>query len=98
MIINGEMAAKPRFYFRNDLLHVRYNVDRAVELTKEEKEELIAKIESGADKHETLKELWKRLIDTEKRPLIKDGIKCAIEKYGAGENFGKKFENSDFKN
>ena len=34
--IEGELAIKPYYYFRNGHLHVRYNVDRAIELSEAE--------------------------------------------------------------
>ena len=34
--INGDIAIKPYYYFRNGLLHVRYTVDRCIELSPDE--------------------------------------------------------------
>lgn len=87
MVINSETACKPKFYVRNNLLHVRYKVDRAIEITDAEKEELHKKLEYNADKQQTLKDLWCFLSLTAARPIIEDGIAYATEKYCAGKGF-----------
>ena len=73
--VNGETAMKPYYYFRNGLLHIRYNVDRCIELTPSE----IAKLKvdltsSGRDKQEVLAEAWNFFTTCVEKPIIKDGI------------------------
>ena len=41
-VIAGERAIKPFYYIRNGVLHARYNVDRAIELTQEDETEIKA--------------------------------------------------------
>ena len=73
--VNGETAMKPYYYFRNGLLHIRYNVDRCIELTPSE----IAKLKvdltsSGRDKQEVLADAWNFFTTCVEKPIIKDGI------------------------
>lgn len=73
--INGETAIKPYYYFRNGLLHVRYGVDRCVELSPSE----IAKLKvdmttSGKDKQQILADAWNFFTTCVEKPIIKDGI------------------------
>ena len=75
--INGELAIKPYFYYRNGLLHVRYLVDRCYELTKEEADELkkeIAYTDNPADKQAVLAQAWQDCSDNPDKEFIKDGI------------------------
>ena len=34
--VEGELAIKPYYYFRNGYLHIRYNVDRVIKLSETE--------------------------------------------------------------
>ena len=72
--INGETAIKPYWYYRNGLLHVRYNVDRCIELTTAEVTKLKVDLSAGTDKQEILAKLWNLLTVTMERPIIMDGI------------------------
>lgn len=73
--INGEIAIKPYYYLRNGLLHVRYTVDRCVELTSTE--EAKAKVDitlKPEEKQNILAKLWTLISKQVGRPIIMDGI------------------------
>ena len=80
-IINGDIAVKPYYYLRNGLLHVRYTVDRAVNLSKDEemrvKEELT---EAPVQKQQILGREWNLQTVMNEKPIIMDGIKAAEER------------------
>lgn len=74
--INGETAIKPYYYFRNRLLHVRYTVDRCIELSPSEAEELKRKLaENPADKQGIFSKAWSFFTDCVEKTVIHDGIK-----------------------
>ena len=61
-IINGETAIKPYYYMRNGVLHARYTVDRAVELSESEEKELKDKITlEPYNKQDILAKSWNLL-------------------------------------
>lgn len=73
--VNGETAIKPYYYLRNGLLHVRYTVDRCVELSSTE----IAQVKldltaSPADKQGVLAKAWNFFTVTVGKAIIMDGI------------------------
>lgn len=73
--INGEIAIKPYYYMRNGLLHVRYTVDRCVELTSTEVAK--AKVDitlHPEEKQNILGKMWSLLSKQVGRPIIMDGI------------------------
>lgn len=73
--ICGETAIKPYYYMRNGLLHVRYTVDRCVELTPSEVAKLKVDITANPDKKQTiLEEMWNFLTLSVERKIINDGI------------------------
>lgn len=75
--INGELAIKPYFYYRNGLLHVRYIVDRCYELTKEESDHLkkeLYETQSSNEKQAVLAQAWQDCSDNPDKEFIKDGI------------------------
>lgn len=73
--INNEIAIKPYYYYRNGLLHVRYNVDRCLRLTKEEACLLKQKLTTTPDeKQKILEEAWKEFYESGDKILILDGI------------------------
>lgn len=80
--VEGELAIKPYYYFRNGYLHIRYNVDRAIELSEAEalklKNDMTA---SPADKQSVLAKAWNFFEKTVCKPVIHDGLK-EIEKKG----------------
>ena len=80
-IINGDIAVKPYYYLRNGLLHVRYTVDRAVNLSNDEvmrvKEELN---KDPARKQQILGREWNLQTVMNGKPIIMDGIKAAEER------------------
>ena len=73
--ICGETAIKPYYYMRNGLLHVRYTVDRCVELTPSEVTKLKVDITANPEKKQTiLEEMWNLLTVSVERNIIHDGI------------------------
>ena len=73
--INGEIAIKPYYYMRNGLLHVRYTVDRCIELTSTEVAK--AKVDitlHPEEKQNILAKLWALISKQVGRPIIMDGI------------------------
>lgn len=73
--ICGETAIKPYYYMRNGLLHVRYTVDRAVNLTPAEVTKLKVDITANPEKKQTvLEEMWNLLTVSVGREIIHDGI------------------------
>ena len=80
-IINGETAIKPYYYMRNGLLHIRYIVDRAVELSESEVKATKDKITLAPyNKQEILSKLWNLLTVYVERPVLLDGIKAGEDK------------------
>lgn len=77
--INGETAIKPYYYFRCGVLHARYTVDRAIELTPTESAKLKVDLTSG-DKQEVLGKAWNMFEHTVERPIIQDGIAYVDER------------------
>lgn len=70
-----ETAMKPYYYFRNGLLHIRYTVDRCIELTPSETAKLKVDLTtSGKDKQEILAEAWNFFTTCVEKPIIRDGI------------------------
>lgn len=83
--INGETAIKPYYYFRNRLLHVRYTVDRCIELSPSEAEELKNKLsKSPWDKQNIFKDAWNFFTNLVEKDVIYDGIK-EVEKRVTGK-------------
>lgn len=84
IVINGDTAIKPYYYVRNGILHARYTVDRAVELT--ESEEVKVKAELTQDvvhKQDILARWWNLLTVMVGRAVLHDGIRAAEDKmYG----------------
>lgn len=71
--INGETAIKPYYYLRCGVLHVRYTVDRAIELSPAEVAKLKVDMTTG-DKQEVLGKTWNFFEYTVEKPIIEDGI------------------------
>ena len=82
--INGETAIKPYYYFRCGVLHVRYTVDRAIELTPAESAKLKVDMTTG-DKQEILGNTWNMLEKTIERPIIQDGFAYVDKKLKGAE-------------
>lgn len=72
--VNGELAMKPYYYFRNGLVHIRYTVDRCIELTKTEQIKLKTEMTSSYDKQKILADTWNFLTNCVRKPVIEDGI------------------------
>ena len=82
-----EIAVKPYYYFRNGMIHIRYNVDRCIELSPSESARLKVELtSSGRDKQEVLAEVWNLYTTRVGKSVIRDGI-AEIEKRmkGAGD-------------
>lgn len=88
--INGEIAIKPYYYLRNGLLHVRYTVDRCVELSSTEVAKLKVDLTANpADKQEVLARAWNFFTVTVGKAIIMDGI-AELEKRIKGFKNGYK--------
>lgn len=75
LMINGETAIKPYYYLRNGLLHVRYTVDRCIELSSSEIERIKAKItENPGNKQEILFNEWNFQTECIGKFVMFDGI------------------------
>jgi hypothetical protein len=73
--INGETAIKPYYYVRNGLLHVRYMVDRCIELSRAEEERVHSDItRSPALKQDILAKEWDFQSELVGKAVIHDGI------------------------
>lgn len=76
-----ETGVKPVFFLKGKRLFVRYTVDRAVNLSKDEemriKEELT---EAPAQKQQILGREWNLQTVMNEKPIIMDGIKAAEER------------------
>lgn len=84
--IEGELAIKPYYYFRNRHLHIRYNVDRAIELSEDEALKLKNDItENPSYKQSILAKAWSFFEKTVGKPIIHDGLR-EIEKKGIFNN------------
>lgn len=83
--ICGETSIKPYYYIRNGLLHVRYTVDRCMELSPSEIERIKADITAHpSDKQKILSSFWSFLEKTVGRAVIFDGIKEAEKRIKKG--------------
>ena len=70
-----EIAMKPYYYFRNNALHIRYNVDRCIELTSAESTRLKLELTSSSqDKQEILAKAWNFFANFVKKKIIRDGV------------------------
>ena len=80
--IEGELAIKPYYYFRNGYLHIRYYVDRVIKLSETESAKLKLEMTANpADKQSVLAKAWSFFEKTVGKPIIHDGLK-EIEKKG----------------
>lgn len=80
--VEGELAIKPYYYFRNGYLHIRYNVDRVIKLSETESAKLkLEMTENPADKQSVLAKAWNFFEKTVCKPVIHDGLK-EVEKKG----------------
>lgn len=73
--INGEIAMKPYYYLRNGLLHVRYTVDRCVELSPAEVAKLkVDMTASPENKQSVLEKAWNFFTTCVGKTVIHDGV------------------------
>ena len=98
-IINRETAIKPYYFYRNGMLHVRYTVDRCMELSSLESTRLkIELTEKPYDKQNVLAKAWNFYSNTVEKPVLMDGVaelERRMKKYAEGEN-GQQNKGSDF--
>ena len=87
--INGETAIKPYYYLRCGALHVRYNVDRVIELTPTEVAKLKVDMTSG-DKQEVLGKAWNMFETCVGKQIIQDGIAFIDARLKGKEYDGRK--------
>lgn len=79
-VINGETAIKPYYYLRNGLLHIRYTVDRCVELSKEESTKVKVDLTAcPSDKQDVLAKAWSFYTNCVGKTIINDGIKAGYD-------------------
>ena len=76
---NEEIAIKPYYYYRNGYLHIRYGVDRCVELSPAEQAGLKVTLASTFDKQTALAKAWKFFTGNVGKTVIRDGV-AEIEK------------------
>ena len=74
-----EIAIKPYYFYRNGLLHIRYNVDRCIELSQSEQAGLKVTLASTYDKQTALAKAWNFFTTCVKKPIIRDGV-AEVEK------------------
>lgn len=80
-VINGETAIKPYYYLRNGLLHVRYNVDRCIELSQQEVDKIKGEIAKAPyNKQNILCDNWQFLTNLVQKEVIYDGVKAMKER------------------
>lgn len=80
--VEGELAIKPYYYFRNGYLHIRYNVDRVIKLSETESAKLKLEMTANpSDKQSVLAKAWNFFEKTVCKPVIHDGLK-EVEKKG----------------
>lgn len=69
-----EIAIKPYYYYRNGLLHIRYTVDRCIELSDSEKAKLKVELSTTFDKQSVLSRAWNFFTTCVNKPIIRDGV------------------------
>lgn len=76
--IEGVKVAKPYFYVRNGLLHVKGNFDKCMELSPAEvtrlKDLLQSESYGSEEKQDILYSFWKFCEKELKKPVIQDGL------------------------
>lgn len=89
--VNGELAIKPYYYYRNGLLHIRYSVDRCVELSEAEKAKLKEDMTKSHDKQSILADAWNFFTTCVKKPVIMDGIGEIERRIRSGADYGRAY-------
>lgn len=93
-IINGDTAIKPYYYMRNGLLHVRYTVDRCVELSKTEENQIKTELDGKPEqKQNILGKHWNLLTVMVQKPILTDGIKAGEDRM---TELSKKYERKNY--
>lgn len=74
-VVNGFPVIEPYFYYRNGLLHVRYTVDKCVELSPTEQKTVKEEMSKEPyNKQAILEANWKFFTEQVGKPVIEDGI------------------------
>lgn len=92
VVVNGETAIKPYWYLRNGLLHVRYVVDRCLELTESEESLLKAEMAAAFDKRgkqKALEKAWRLCAGPLGRPVVMDGVSEIDRRIREGARHGE---------
>lgn len=92
VVVNGETAIKPYWYLRNGLLHVRYVVDRCMELTESEESLLKAEMAAAFDKRgkqKALEKAWRLCAGPLGRTVVMDGVSEIDRRIREGLRRGK---------
>ena len=85
-IINSETAIRPYWYLRNGLLHVRYNVDRCIQLSPNEVQKIKDDLtKNPAEKQSILEKAWSFFSDCVGKPIIMDGIAEVGKRFAGGK-------------
>ena len=85
-----ETAIKPFLFIKGNELHVRYTVDRCIELSPSEVAKLKADLTASPyDKQNILSKAWNFFTVTVGKPIIMDGI-AELEKRIKGYKNGRK--------
>lgn len=85
-IVNGETAIKPYYYMRNGLLHVRYTVDRCVELSESEEKRIKEELaEEPFNKQAIFSRQWNFLTQYVGKAVHHDGIALCSERIKASK-------------
>ena len=71
---DDEIAIKPYYYLRNRLLHIRYTVDRCIELSDAEATGVKITLASTFDKQTALSKAWNFFTTCVKKTIIRDGV------------------------
>lgn len=85
--VEGDIAIKPYYYLRNGLLHVRYTVDRCVELSRDEADNVKAEMTMYPyAKQDVLSKAWNFFTTCVNKPIIEDGIKAVENRIKGGKD------------
>ena len=83
VVINGRVAIKPYYYYRDGLLHCRYTIDDCVEVTEKEAETIKLDMEKDiVHKQDVLAKAWSLQTDFIEKTIY-DGVTLIDEKIEA---------------
>lgn len=94
--INGELAIKPYYYLRNGLLHIRYTVDRCIDLSQYEVKRLKNALTSDpAHKQDILEDEFSFQSQIVGKDIIQDGIAEGTKRF---KMLSERYEKNGHKN